>query len=362
MIGGVMLWSLFSHLVSRFFGFALFVTLANWLLIAIGAAIVYLLQMEPESPKTFRGFICFCLPPEIIKTQTSRVDAVLFVLSALYIPFLVTPFIVGSIFCSTVSYHGLTVLFGARAQLSEPMVVWVLAAVVVTVAADFATFYTHYLDHRIPVMWEFHKVHHSSEFLTPMTNKRFHPVEKVFNDTGVTVVAGGLLGFISYVFSVPIYENTIIGVDAYFLLNTLSFFHLRHSHISLSYGRLERWLLSPAQHQLHHSREGRHWDKNFGLFFSVWDRWFGTLVYSEPRESFRLGLAGNEAEKYRSVLQIYTTPFINIGKMAGSILRNPARQRGSAGTLPQMMHAQFGVASEPGGVKDAAVVIVPADV
>jgi sterol desaturase/sphingolipid hydroxylase (fatty acid hydroxylase superfamily) len=186
--------------------------------------------------------------------------------------------------------------------------------VVVTTAVDFATFFTHYLSHKIPVMWEFHKVHHSAEFLTPITNKRFHPVDKLLNDNGVILVGGVLLGVFSYIFSMPIRENTVIGVDAYFVLNTFSFFNLRHSHIHLTYGRMEKWLLSPAQHQIHHSVDRRHWDKNLGLFLAVWDRWFGTFAYSEPRGNLRLGLAGNEMNAYRTTLQLYLTPFVNVAR------------------------------------------------
>lgn len=124
-----------------------------------------------------------------------------------------------------------------------------------------------------------------------------------------------MLGIFSYGFSLPIYENTIVGIDGYFLVNALSFYHLRHSHINMSYGWLEKWFLSPSQHHLHHSMETRHWDKNFGLLLSIWDRMFGTFLYSEPRGSFRLGLPQNEAQGYRSVMELYITPFKNVGKM-----------------------------------------------
>jgi sterol desaturase/sphingolipid hydroxylase (fatty acid hydroxylase superfamily) len=357
-----MFWSLITQIFSRFLGFASIVTLSNWLLIVVGAAIVFFVRADSELPKTFAGFFRYCLPPEIIRVRSCRVDAVCWLVNLLLGPFLIAPFILGSIFCSTLSYEGLTKLFGVHGQLASSMPVWVLVAVVVTIAADFATFYTHYLDHKIAVMWEFHKVHHSAEFLTPITNKRFHPVEKIFDDSGVALAVGGLLGVFSYIFSMPIYENTIIGVDAYFLLNTLSFFHLRHSHINLSYGQLERWLLSPAQHQLHHSREVRHWDKNFGLFLSVWDRWFGTLAYSEPRGSFRLGLPGNEIEQYRSVLQVFTTPFINVGKTALNNLgfkRRIPPPNDDTHRLTHVLHGPISRQQNPGNIEDQAVAAVP---
>jgi sterol desaturase/sphingolipid hydroxylase (fatty acid hydroxylase superfamily) len=143
-----------------------------------------------------------------------------------------------------------------------------------------------------------------------------HPGQIFFNNAGEVLIIGCVIGVCSYIFSMPIYENTIIGLDAYFVLNAFSFYHVRHSHINMSYGWLEKWIMSPAQHQLHHSREARHWDKNFGLFLSVWDLWFGTLAYSEPRGSFQVGLPGGEGEEYRTLVQLYTTPFIKIWNMA----------------------------------------------
>jgi sterol desaturase/sphingolipid hydroxylase (fatty acid hydroxylase superfamily) len=317
-----MLWPLIMHVLSHFVSFAFFVTFMTWVSIAVGAAITFVVRTDHGFPKTFRGFLGFCFPQEIIRVKTCRVDAVYYVVNRLSTPLIIAPLMLGSVFCSTLSYQALTKVFGPHAEHPESILLWVSVGIVVTIAADFATFYTHYLDHKFPAMWEFHKVHHSSEFLIPITNKRFHPVQQLFDNAGVALTTGVLLGIFSYVFSLPIYENTVVGIDAYFLVNALSFYHLRHSHIHMSYGWLEKWLLSPAQHQLHHSREGRHWDKNFGLFLSVWDRWFGTLLYSEPPGSFRLGLPGSEGQQYSSVLQLYTTPFINVGKMVQSRL-NP---------------------------------------
>ena len=256
----------------------------------------------------------------MFKLNSPRLDLIFYVVNRVTTPLIITPLLIGSALFATLSYDGLTRLFGVHSQEPVSTAVWVCVAVIVTIGADFATFYTHYLDHKISVMWQFHKVHHAAEFLIPITNKRFHPVQQIFDNAGVMLTSGALLGVFAYVFSMPLYENTIIGIDAYFFVNALSFYHLRHSHINMSYGWLEKWFLSPAQHQLHHSLEARHWDKNFGLFLSIWDRMFGTFLYSEPRGSFRLGLPDNEGERFQSVVQLYTTPFVNVAKMAGKQL------------------------------------------
>lgn len=317
-----MFWPLISRIVSHFVSFAFFVTLMTWVSIAVGAAITFLVRTNHGQPRTIGGFLRFCFPSEMFKTKTCHTDVFFYVVNRLSTPLIVTPLLAASIFFSTISYQALTKLFGPHAQEPESMLVWLFVGLIAILGADFATFYTHYLDHKIKVMWEFHKVHHSSEFLIPITNKRFHPAQQIFDNAGVTLTTGVLIGVFSYTFSMPIYDSTIVGIDAYFLVNALSFYHLRHSHIDMSYGWLENWFLSPSQHHLHHSMEARHWDKNFGLFLSIWDRMFGTLLYSEPRGSFRLGLPDGECQEYRTVMQLYTTPFMNIGKMAQDGLRH----------------------------------------
>ena len=70
---------------------------------------------------------------------------------------------------------------------------------------------------------------------------------------------------------------------------------LRHSHIPIRYGRaLEHILISPMQHQVHHSSDPRHHDKNFGEIFAFWDWMFGTLYVPEPDEDLVFGIADSE--------------------------------------------------------------------
>ena len=61
--------------------------------------------------------------------------------------------------------------------------------------------------------------------------------------------------------------------------------NLRHSHVPLSYGRrLEQVLISPLQHQIHHSIAIEHQNRNFGSKFAIWDRMFGTLITAKQVE------------------------------------------------------------------------------
>jgi len=87
--------------------------------------------------------------------------------------------------------------------------------------------------------------------------------------------------------------------------------NLRHWHVWLSYGpTLNRWLISPAHHQLHHSCEERHMGCNRGFELAIWDRLYGTLyVPPEYPEEFRMGLNDGSDGRWRSVWQLYWWPF-----------------------------------------------------
>ena len=91
----------------------------------------------------------------------------------------------------------------------------------------------------------------------------------------------------------------------------------------LSYGPVLSWVLvSPAQHQIHHSRDPKHLDKNFGLVFSFWDAALGSLYIPPSRENLTYGLAGVPPGKFATVRQLYVTPFVEASRM---LLRSPYR-------------------------------------
>jgi sterol desaturase/sphingolipid hydroxylase (fatty acid hydroxylase superfamily) len=64
--------------------------------------------------------------------------------------------------------------------------------------------------------------------------------------------------------------------------------NLRHSHIWISFGRLEKIFISPAQHQIHHSVGNS--NANLGSIFSIWDGILGTRMYSGEKRKLEFGL------------------------------------------------------------------------
>lgn len=188
-------------------------------------------------------------------------------------------------------------------------VLYTLAAVI---AADFAVFITHYLQHKISVLWQFHQVHHSAEVLTPVTVYRMHPVDLFFTGiVGAACIALALAVFV-YLTGEPPKETTVAGVNVVIFIFYLVGYNLRHSHIWVGYPRwLSYILISPAQHQTHHSVEERHFDKNFGLVFAFWDWMFGTLYVPKGFEKLSFGINRAEPNPFASVRELYLKPFAN---------------------------------------------------
>lgn len=190
--------------------------------------------------------------------------------------------------------------------------IWVVAAYVFMslFIGDLFYYISHWLTHKIPFLWEFHKVHHSAEVMTPFTLYRMHPLDVIFN-TVCSAIGAGLVAVVFFYFYPGMTSAMIIGAyyTGYFLIN-IAGSNLKHSHIWLSFGPvIERFFLSPAQHQIHHSTNPKHFDKNFSSFFSFWDWVFGTLYVPQGREDVSFGLTG-EQDDFRTVKNLYVDPFL----------------------------------------------------
>ena len=88
---------------------------------------------------------------------------------------------------------------------------------------------------------------------------------------------------------------TLGGVPALGLVLNVLFGNLRHSHVWIRFPAvLERWFLSPAQHQLHHSAMPEHYGSNYGTWLAVWDRWAGSLQVSAADPPAAVGIPAED--------------------------------------------------------------------
>ena len=180
---------------------------------------------------------------------------------------------------------------------------------------DLLKFFQHMMMHKIPLLWSFHRVHHSAHTLNPLTLYRVHIVEVVissfrraFGTITISVAFLFLTGeFITY------YE--ILGAHAFHFIFNIIGGNLRHSHIPLSFGFLENIFISPAQHQVHHGKSKEHYNLNYGICFSFWDKFFGSFKRSQKNQKIKFGLVYSERKALgKDWAEQVTGPFYEILK------------------------------------------------
>jgi len=147
------------------------------------------------------------------------------------------------------------------------------------IVKDFLEFLIHNLLHRVPLLWEFHKLHHSIRELDWIGNMRFHWMEIAVYHS-LTYFPLFLLNVDSRVILWIAIFTTIIG-------------HLNHSNLNLDWGVFRYLLNSPRLHVWHHDlvQHDPH-GQNFGVVFSLWDYLFGTVYAPAQGYPARLGFEG----------------------------------------------------------------------
>lgn len=139
---------------------------------------------------------------------------------------------------------------------------------------DVWTYSWHRLNHVIPFLWRFHRLHHSDRFMDVTTASRFHIVEILLSSV-LRVPILALIG--CRIEEVAVYE---------LLLFTVVQFH--HSNVGLP-ASWDRWLraalVTPHLHKVHHSVVWVECNSNYSSLFSWWDRLFGTIrIVSDPKK------------------------------------------------------------------------------
>jgi sterol desaturase/sphingolipid hydroxylase (fatty acid hydroxylase superfamily) len=185
--------------------------------------------------------------------------------------------------------------------LHLPMVVQVIVGVLIL---DFSAGYlAHRALHFVPVLWRFHQVHHSDDFVDVTTTYRTHPVETVWR--------------FLFVF-VPVW---LIGIPALAVvihrLVSASNGILEHGNIRL-WRPLDRMLslvwVTPNIHKIHHSRQRAETNSNYGNVLTLYDRLLGTFTPSERAESVVYGLDEVDSARIGSFGALMSMPFQRQGQ------------------------------------------------
>jgi sterol desaturase/sphingolipid hydroxylase (fatty acid hydroxylase superfamily) len=281
----------------------------------------------------FAALVGYCFPRRIWTHASTRHDAALFVVNAAaYTLWLLGPIQVISRTTASCVRAGLAAVMQPHDALGG-LEGRAVAAVAAFVAADFAFFLSHWAMHRVGWLWHFHKVHHSARVLTPLTVFRRHPVDVVLERGLTACFVGAVYGAVAFFSGGFVEPLAVLGQNAVVFGLLLVGFNLQHSHVWLRFGPLEAVLVSPAMHQVHHSRSRLHHDKNFGNMLSFWDRLAGTQYRPMRRERLRFGLGPEEARAHRSLAALYLEPFADLARdaarAAGRKAPRPPRLRPS---------------------------------
>jgi sterol desaturase/sphingolipid hydroxylase (fatty acid hydroxylase superfamily) len=155
---------------------------------------------------------------------------------------------------------------------------WILQFCLAVVVADVAEYFIHLALHKVPFLWRFHAIHHSSKALDWIAGSRSHFVDD-------TLVRGFILAPLMLGFSQSI-------ILAYLVFVTL---HATWTHCNFGPNAkwLEKFLVMPRFHHWHHTSQKEAIDKNFAIHFPWIDKLFGTYYF--PKEwPENYGLSGEE--------------------------------------------------------------------
>ncbi len=166
---------------------------------------------------------------------------------------------------------------------------------------DLSIYIQHAMFHVIPVLWRFHRVHHSDMDCDITTGLRFHPVEILLSII-IKIVSIALLG-------APVLAVILFEV----VLNLMSMF--THSNISMNpvFERAMRWILvTPDMHRIHHSVRENETNSNFAFHLSLWDRLFGTYLAAPAagQQGMRIGLDQFRETDWQTFRGLLYMPFV----------------------------------------------------
>lgn len=155
----------------------------------------------------------------------------------------------------------------------------------------------HRLNHTVPLLWQFHRMHHSDREMDVTTATRFHLGEHIGSATLrlAIIVLVGLRAS-----EILIYETLVVAV---------TMFH----HANISLGRIDPWIrwliVTPRMHQMHHSRLRHETDSNYSVLLSFWDRIGRSFTMRPAGDNPDYGLDEFDGDRWQSVPGMLRTPF-----------------------------------------------------
>ena len=225
---------------------------------------------------------------------------------------LLSPRLLAKATVAYLTFNAMHALFDGRPYLSIDLPNWTIAfsfTLFLFVLDDLARYWLHRWLHKVPLLWSFHKVHHSATVLNPFTVFRTHPVEALLFSIRSALIQGIVSAIFFFFFGNQVTLMMVLGASIFTFAFNLFGANLRHSPVSIRYWNfLECILMSPAQHHIHHSTAKEHINKNFGVALSVWDFMFNSLCLSRAGDQLNFGLSWKQSNAQHSMKSLYLEP------------------------------------------------------
>ena len=153
------------------------------------------------------------------------------------------------------------------------------------IVSDFVQWNTHRLLHRIPFLWNFHKVHHSVKEMGFAAHLRYHWMEPVVYKS-LLYIPIAIIGN---------YNAKNVAIVYFF---SIAIGHLNHANLGWNYGFLKYFFNNPKMHIWHHAKvlpKHVRFGVNYGLTLSIWDYIFKTNYIPHNGKDIELGFSGDES-------------------------------------------------------------------
>jgi sterol desaturase/sphingolipid hydroxylase (fatty acid hydroxylase superfamily) len=165
---------------------------------------------------------------------------------------------------------------------------------------DLSIWAEHVANHKIPILWRIHRMHHSDKGFDVTTALRFHPLE--------IVISMLWKAFVVILVGAPVLSVLLFEI----VLNGSSMFNHANARLPRRFDALLRLVLvTPDMHRVHHSSHRPETDSNYGFNFPFWDRLFSTYRARPERghEGMEIGLAEYRDDSPARLGWILALPF-----------------------------------------------------
>ena len=188
-------------------------------------------------------------------------------------------------------------------------------ALIAFLLLDYTNYLWHILNHKLPILWRFHLVHHTDQDLDITTAFRFH--------------FGELIGSVFFrgaaVFLIGVSPAIVLVYEIIFEAATQ--FHHSNMRLPFRFEKiLNKLIVTPRMHGIHHSVVQNERDSNYSVIFSFWDRIHKTFTLTKQQQELVIGVPSYNEQKELTIGFLLKLPFTKIRKGKKTVLPHTTPQ------------------------------------